>query len=91
MAAPGRAAAQRLQEAADIAQAQRHQRRGMAHGVARGKVVQQLLTYGLRQIALLGRLHGKSQLTLNDYSIHILGAVRHARACNALLRGMQRK
>ncbi|WP_035876594.1 hypothetical protein [Cupriavidus sp. amp6] len=54
MASARRAAAQCQQETADIAQAQRHQRRGVTHGVARCKVAQQLLAYRLRQMRCSG-------------------------------------
>jgi len=62
----------------------------MPDRVARRVVTQQLLANGLREIALLGRLHGKSQLNQIDYSIQTIGAVRHDTVRNALLPGMQR-
>ena len=82
-------AAQREEEPADVPQAQRHQRRCMPNRVARRVITHELLADGLREITLLGRLHGKSQLNQIDYSIHTIGAVRHKTGRNALLPGMQ--
>ena len=87
--AAGRVASQRTEEPADIPQVQWQQRRRMPYRIARRVVAQQLLADGLREITLLGRLHGKSQLIQTGYSIHSVGAVRHKAGRNALLPGMQ--